>query len=160
MSKFLLDLLVQISKALVNSKVQFLIQKFLFFAFSPADLAAYSAFGPASSHWPRCPHRLKPPSPAHPARASVASLREYVFPFGLRLPSRSLLPRLSVKRALAISSVPHLGPFELSRAATASRPPRAAQLRASGATKPLPPHHHFPPVIPLLNPPPPRLQWR
>jgi hypothetical protein len=47
MSKFLLNLLVQISKALVNSKIQFLIQKFFFFAFGPADLAAHSAIGPA-----------------------------------------------------------------------------------------------------------------
>jgi hypothetical protein len=48
MSKFLLNHLVQISKALVNSKIQFLIQKFFFLTFSPADLAAHSAFGPAS----------------------------------------------------------------------------------------------------------------
>jgi hypothetical protein len=48
MSKFLLNLLVQISKALVNLKIQFLIQKFFFLTFGPADLAAHSAFGPAS----------------------------------------------------------------------------------------------------------------
>jgi hypothetical protein len=48
MSKFLLNLLVQISKALVNSKIQFLIQKFFFLTFGPADLAAHSAIGPAS----------------------------------------------------------------------------------------------------------------
>jgi hypothetical protein len=154
MSKFLLNLLVQISKALVNSKFQFLIQKFLFFTFGPADLAAHSAFGPAGSRWPRCLHRLKPPSLAHPARASVASLWEYAFHLGSRLSSWSLLPRLSVKRAPAVSSVPHLRPPELGRATTAYRPPRAAQLRASGATEPLPPRHHFPPLIPLLNPPP------
>jgi hypothetical protein len=47
MSKFLLNLL-QISKALVNSKIQFLIQKFFFLTFSPIDLAAHSAFGLAS----------------------------------------------------------------------------------------------------------------
>jgi hypothetical protein len=35
MSKFLLNLLLQISKALVNSKIQFLIQKFLFPYFRP-----------------------------------------------------------------------------------------------------------------------------
>jgi hypothetical protein len=33
---------------LVNSKIQFLIQKFFFLTFGPADLAANSAFGPAS----------------------------------------------------------------------------------------------------------------
>jgi hypothetical protein len=49
MSKFLLNLLLQISKALVNSKkIQFLIQKFSFLTFGPADLAAHLAFGPAS----------------------------------------------------------------------------------------------------------------
>jgi hypothetical protein len=47
MSKFLLYLL-QIYKALVNSKIQFLIQKFFFLTFGPIDLAAHSAFGPAS----------------------------------------------------------------------------------------------------------------
>jgi hypothetical protein len=46
MSKFLLNLLVQICKALVNSKIQFLIQKFFFFVFGPTNLTAHSAFGP------------------------------------------------------------------------------------------------------------------
>jgi hypothetical protein len=46
MSKFLLNLLVQISKALVNSEIQFF-QKFFFLAFGPADLAAHLAIGPA-----------------------------------------------------------------------------------------------------------------
>jgi hypothetical protein len=60
MSKFLLIFLVQISKALVNSKIQFLIQKNFFFTFGPADLAAQSTFGPAGSRWPLLSHRLKP----------------------------------------------------------------------------------------------------
>jgi hypothetical protein len=47
MSKFLLNLLVQISKALVNSEIQFLIQKFFFLSFGTADLAAHLAVGPA-----------------------------------------------------------------------------------------------------------------
>jgi hypothetical protein len=55
MSKFLLNLLLQISKALVNSKIQFLIQKFFFLTFDPADLATHSAFGPA------CPLASLPP---------------------------------------------------------------------------------------------------
>jgi hypothetical protein len=49
MSKFLLNLLLQIPKSLVNLKIQFLIQKFFFLTFGPANLAAHSAFGPASS---------------------------------------------------------------------------------------------------------------
>jgi hypothetical protein len=48
MSKFFLNLLLQISKDLVNSKIQFLIQKFFFLTFSQADLATHSAFGLAS----------------------------------------------------------------------------------------------------------------
>jgi hypothetical protein len=122
----------------------FLIQKFFFLFFGPADLVAHSAFGPASPAGLTVPAGRNPPSPAHPTRASVESLWEYAFPFGSRLPSWSLLPRLSVKRALAISSVPHLRSPELGCAATASRPPRAAQLRASSAVEPLPPRHHFP----------------
>jgi hypothetical protein len=47
MSIFLLNLLVQISKALVNSEIQFLIQKFFFLTFGLADLATHSAVGPA-----------------------------------------------------------------------------------------------------------------
>jgi hypothetical protein len=46
MSKILLNLLVQISKALVNSEIQFLIQKLFFLAFGPADLAGHLAVGP------------------------------------------------------------------------------------------------------------------
>jgi hypothetical protein len=65
---------VKISKALVNSKIQFLIQKFLSFAFGPADLAAHSAFGPAGSRWPLLSRRSKPtgwPKPLSP-RAPLA----------------------------------------------------------------------------------------
>jgi hypothetical protein len=47
MSKFLQNLLVQISKALVNSKIQIINSNFFFFVFGPANLTAHSAFGPA-----------------------------------------------------------------------------------------------------------------
>jgi hypothetical protein len=60
MSKFLLNILVQISKALVNSKIQFLIQKFLFLALGPADLAVHSAFSTADFRWPLLSRRPKP----------------------------------------------------------------------------------------------------
>jgi hypothetical protein len=134
MSKFLLNLLLQIFKALVNSKFHFLIQKFFFLTFGPADLAAHSAFDPASPLASQPPHA--------------------VFSFGSHLPSWPPLPRLSVKRALAVNSVPHLLPPELTSAATASRPPNATQLRASGATEPLPPRLHFPSLNSPLNPSP------
>jgi hypothetical protein len=68
MSKFLLNLLPQISKALVNLKIQFLIQKFFFLTFGPADLAAHPAFCPAS------PLASLPPK-AETAPAGPPSLR-------------------------------------------------------------------------------------
>jgi hypothetical protein len=151
MSKFLLNLLLQISKALVNSKIQFLIWD------SFSLLSARSTMRPTwplalPARWPRCPHRLKPPRPAHLARVSVASSREYIFPFGSRHSSWPPLPRLSVKRAPAVNSIPHLQPPELTCAATASRPPSATQLRASGAIEPLPPRLHFPSLNSPLKP--------
>jgi hypothetical protein len=67
MSKFLLIFLVQISKALVNSKIQFLIQKSFFFTFGPTTLT-----GPLSL-WPSQPSlvSLLPQAEAHmPAQAA------------------------------------------------------------------------------------------
>jgi hypothetical protein len=100
--------------------------KILFPCFRPGRPCGPLGLWPSQPRWPRCPRRLKPPSPAHLVRASVAFVREYVFPFGSRLLSWSLLPCLSIKRAPAVSSVPHLQPPEIGRAATTSRPPRAA----------------------------------
>jgi hypothetical protein len=79
MSKFLLNLLLQISKALVNSKIYFLIQKFFFLTFGPANLAAHSAFGPAS------PLALLPPQ-AETAPTSPPSLRVGRVFTGIRFP--------------------------------------------------------------------------
>jgi hypothetical protein len=67
MSKFLLIFLVQISKASVNSKIQFLIQKSFFFTFGPATLT-----GPLGL-WPSRPPltSLLPQAEAHrPAQAA------------------------------------------------------------------------------------------
>jgi hypothetical protein len=116
MSKFLLNLLVQISKALVNSKIQFLIQKFLFLIFGPAELAAHSASGPASS-LASLPPQAETARPTHLARASS---REYVFPFGSRLPSWPPLPHLSVKQASLVSFVFPTAPADPGRETSAS----------------------------------------
>jgi hypothetical protein len=61
MSNFLLTFLVQIFKALVNSKIQFLIQKYFFFTFGPATLT-----GPLGL-WPSRPPlaSLLPQAEAH-----------------------------------------------------------------------------------------------
>jgi hypothetical protein len=130
MSKFLINLLLQISKALVNSKIQFFIQKFLFPYFRPGRPC-----GPRG-HWPSQPAGLatpagrnrpgRPTQPAHRSRLHG----KYVFPFGSRLSSWPPLPRLSVNRAPAVSSIPQLQLPELARATTATRSPSAAQLHA------------------------------
>jgi hypothetical protein len=87
MSKFLLNLILQISKALVNSKIQFLIQKL--FSLLSARPTPWPVWPPAQpAHQPRCPRRPKESWSAHPARASVTSSRETRFPFRIT-PSRA-----------------------------------------------------------------------
>jgi hypothetical protein len=153
MSKFLLNLLLQISKALVNSKIQFLIQKFVFLILARPTLRPTRPLA-QPAHWPRHPRRPKPSQPAHLVAHRSRLRGKYVFPFGSRLPSRPPLPRLSVNRAPDVSSMPHLQPSKLARATTAPRPPSAAQLHASGATGPLPPRLHFPSLKSPLKPSP------
>jgi hypothetical protein len=83
--------------------------KIIFLRFRPGP--PYSPLGlwPSQPHWPLSSRGPKQPLPAHLARASVASSRKYVFPFGSRLLSWSLLSHLSIKWARAVSFVflPH-----------------------------------------------------
>jgi hypothetical protein len=130
-SKFLLNLLVQISKALVNSKIHFLIQKLFFFVFGPANPTAHSAFGPAApagpsplvgrSHpcWPIWPvHRWR-------LRGSTSSLLVRVFRAGrFSLISLSSGPGLS-----ASSSSPTNRPLPLLLIASGHPAPSGLQPR-------------------------------
>jgi hypothetical protein len=101
MSKFLLNLLLQISKALVNSKIQFFIRKFFsLLSARPTPWPVRPLAQPA--HRLRRPRRLKSSRPAHPARASVTSSRKICFPFR-NTPSRA--GRLSL---VSLSTGPHL----------------------------------------------------
>jgi hypothetical protein len=68
MSKFLLIFLVQIFKALVNSKTQFLIQKSFFFTFGPTTHTCPLGFRPSRPHWPLFSRRPKPTLPTQAAR--------------------------------------------------------------------------------------------
>jgi hypothetical protein len=126
MSKFLLNLLGQISKALVNLKIQFLIQIF-FLRFRPGQPYGPLGLWLSGPRWPLSSRGPKPPLLAHLTRASVASSRKYVFPFGSHLPSWSLLSRLSVKWARAVSFI--FLPRWLTIAASSRRlwPPRAVR---------------------------------
>jgi hypothetical protein len=101
MSKFFLNLLLQISKAFVNSKIQFLIRKFFsLLSARPTPRPVRPLAQPA--HRLHHPRRPKQSRPAHPARASVTSSREIHFPFRIT-PSRA--GRLSL---VSLSTRPHL----------------------------------------------------
>jgi hypothetical protein len=85
MSKFLLNLL-QISKALVNSKIQFLILKFIFPDFRPGRPRGPLGLWPSQPTGRTAPHRPKAPGrPVQPARWSHLH-GKYVFLFRSHLP--------------------------------------------------------------------------
>jgi hypothetical protein len=105
MSKSLLNFLVQISKALVNSKIRFLIQKSFFFTFGPATLT-----GPLGL-WPSL-HRRPSPSagqncPAGPSSPRVSRVfAGNTFSSSVHaFPSWPPPPRFSDNRAPLVSSV-------------------------------------------------------
>jgi hypothetical protein len=149
MSKFLLHLLLQISKALVNSKIQFLIQKSFFLAFSPANPAARSASGPASP--PAAPSPQAETVPAAPSSPRVGrifvgntfSLSDHTFP------SRPPLPRLSVNRDLSVRFTPFPTPADPGRKSPAPSLPHAAAPRLGCPRAFTTLLHHSPPLIPF-----------
>jgi hypothetical protein len=135
MSKSLLNFLVQISKALVNSKIKFLIQKSFFFISARLPLPAHSAFGPAGPAGP------SPPAAGSQLCKNMFSSLIHAFPSRRHLSIHPLThgPHLSVS-----SSPPH-------RLTPVVSPPRRRSprhpLRASDAAEPLPP-----PITPPFNP--------
>jgi hypothetical protein len=140
---------VQISKALVNSKIQFLIRKFFFLAFGPAELAAHSAFGPASPLASLPPQAEPPPPPRRPIQP-VRRWRLCGNTFSL-LGRAFRACRLSL---VSLSSGPRLSALSL----TPSRPSTPVPPLLSGHPAPrVPPSRYHPafifsPLIPLLNP--------
>jgi hypothetical protein len=105
MSKFLLNLLLQISKALINSKIQFLIRKFLFPDFQPGR--PHDLLGP----WPSQPTGLaipagrnRPTGPSSPRVGRVFAGNTFSSLVHAFL-SRSPPPHFSDNRAPLVSSV-------------------------------------------------------
>jgi hypothetical protein len=148
MSKFLLNLLLHISKALVNSKIQFLIQKSFFLAFGPANLVARSASGLASP--PAAPSPQAETVPASPSCPRVGhvfagntfSLSDHAFP------NRPPLPRLFVNRAPPIKFTP----FPASADPSQKSPVPPHPLRCCPAPR-MPPSFYSPPSsLSSLNP--------
>jgi hypothetical protein len=154
MSKFLLNLLLQISKALVDSKIQFSIRNFFFHAFGPAELAAHPTFGPAGSRWPLLSRaESNPAGPASPCVDDAFAEVRFSFWF---TPSRA--GRLSL---IPLTTGPRLSaPSPTSSHPSSPAPPPIPGHRAppSSAPRVPPSRYHLafisPPLISLLNPPP------
>jgi hypothetical protein len=153
MSKFLLNLLLQISKALLNSKIQFLIQKFSFLTFGPADLAAHSAFGPTSPL-----ASLPPQAETHPSQPTYPMRRSCLHGNKFSLLVRAFRAgRLSL---ISLSSGPRLSAPSLTsgRLSSPAPPPLPGHPAPPSSVPQVPPSRYhpafiFPPLIPLLNPP-------
>jgi hypothetical protein len=124
MSKFLLNLLLQISKALVYSKIQFLFEKKLSSDFSPS--------GPAPPVLARFAHRPPGPCSAHSAQAALAYLPKGVFPSTLRIPAMTpSLSHITAMWAPPVSFIPFPMPVDLTHVAASPR-----RLRPPCATRP------------------------
>jgi hypothetical protein len=149
MSKFLLNLLAQISKALVNSKIQFLIQKISFLRFWPDRPCGPLGRWPSRPHWPLSSHGLNSTLPAQPACVSMAYLRKYDFSFDSRLlfSAPSLNPPLTHGPRVSVLSSPPRRPTLVGN--TLRRRSLRRPLRASDVVKSLPPPSSFPPLIPF-----------
>jgi hypothetical protein len=104
-SKFLPNLLVQISKALVNSKIQFLFGKDFSFAFSPIRPAASRPTQPLSpaSHWPSLPQAARALGPSRPTRQW--RMGQNTFPFSHCATRRRRLLRLSPTSGAHLSAL-------------------------------------------------------
>jgi hypothetical protein len=153
MSKFILNPLLQISKALVNSKIQFLFGKDFFLRFrpnrpsgQPARPASQSSQPPALPLFSRRPCACARPIPAC---AALAYWPKYVSSSRLRSPATTSSPSVTVKRAPPISSISHLVSADPGHTAASlghPAPPRLCLVMLSQGVNPLPNH-------------PPRLQW-
>jgi hypothetical protein len=162
MSKFLLNLLLQIFKALINSKIQFLVGKEFFLRFQPNRPSGQPA-RPASqpSQPPALPlfsHRPCVRAQLIPACAALAYWPKYVSSSRLRSPATTSSPSVTAKLAPLVSSISHLTPADPGHAAASLGhpvPPRLClEMPSQGVNPAL-----IPRVNPLLNHPP-HLQWR
>jgi hypothetical protein len=141
MSKFLLNLLLQISKALVNSKTQFLIRKLFFSLLSarptPRPIRPLAQLAHRLRRFPQAETVPAGPSSPHVGRVltgNTFSFSDHAFP------SRPPLPCLSVNRAPPIRITPFPAPADPGR---------------NFSVPPLPPRHCPTPRMPpsSYNPP-------
>jgi hypothetical protein len=151
MSKFLLNLLLQIFKSLGKFKNPIFISEIPFFLIF--GLASSLIFQPSRGPTPPLVRfsRLSD-SVACPIRPLVRFGRRLLHLSDSTVSSLSLTGGSTL--SLSLGSSPPSDNAQAHRAATAPRPPSAAQLHASGATEPLPPHLYFPSLKSPLKPSP------
>jgi hypothetical protein len=153
MSKFLLNLLLQISKPLVNSKIQFLIPKFFFLISARPTMRPTRPLA-QPAHWPRHPRRPKS------SLAGPSSLRVgHVF---TRNTSSILIRAFRAGRLslVSLTTGPQLSaPSPTSRRSSSPAPPPLPGHRVPPSSTPrVPPDRYHlalisPPLNPLFNPP-------
>jgi hypothetical protein len=136
MSKFLLNILVQISKALVYSKIQFYSKR------NFPQISAHPAL--PRPRWPPSPRRPLDPGPAHSAQAALAYLPKGVFPSTLHIPAE--MPSLS-----HVSAMWGPSPRRPTRWRFSASPP--ATLRHPASNLEMPSEVFTPALIPPFNPP-------
>jgi hypothetical protein len=115
MSKFLLNLLVQISKALIYSKIKFYSEKNFSVAFGPSDLLAqpwpiFFSFPPAFFPLPTGPRPLsRPISPSRPSQPRAGgALPNCHLPHEKTPPAMPPLPSPRLANRWAPPIIPHL----------------------------------------------------
>jgi hypothetical protein len=104
MSKFLLNLLLQISKALPQSKINFLFGKEFFFTFSPAASRPVRPLSPATlpgAPLPRVTHARS----AHPGLRGLGVIAKSRLFFEFAQPNGYAFPSVTATRAPLVSSV-------------------------------------------------------
>jgi hypothetical protein len=148
MSKFLQNLLLQISKALLNSKIQFLIRKFIFPDFRPGRPAARLASGPASPLAAPLPAgRKRPAGPSSPRVGRIFTGNTFSFS-DHAFPSRPPSPYVTTTWAPPVGFIVSTAPAHPGR----DFPHAAAPPRRCPAPR-MPPSVYNPPSsFPPLNP--------
>ena len=151
MSKFLLNLPVQISKALVNSKIQFLIRKFIFPDFRPGRPR-----GPLG-RWPNWPAGLSPLPQAEAHRPAQITQPAYDFGvfYRIRFPLRFTPSQAGRLPLVSLTTGSHLSaPSSPSRRPTpVGISPRHRLSRAAASRLGCPPSFYSSPSsLPPLNP--------
>jgi hypothetical protein len=129
MPKFLLNLFLQISKALVNSKIQFLFEKEFSFSFGPIGPAASRPARPLrlASHRPFLPQAARVLRPSQPARQW--RIGQNMSPFSRwRNPATTPSPSVTAKLAPPVSSIFHLAPVDPGHAAASLGHPAPPRL--------------------------------